>query len=31
VLAELDLTLALSGFGDLARLRAVKDAVTTRS
>jgi lactate 2-monooxygenase len=28
VLAELDLTLALSGFGDLAQLRAAKDAVT---
>ena len=27
VLAELDLTLALSGFADLAQLRATKDAV----
>jgi lactate 2-monooxygenase len=29
VLAELDLTLALAGFSDLAQLRAAKDAVTT--
>jgi lactate 2-monooxygenase len=31
VLAELDLTLALGGFADLARLRAANDAITTRS
>lgn len=29
VLAELDLTLALAGYADLAQLRAAKDAVTT--
>jgi isopentenyl diphosphate isomerase/L-lactate dehydrogenase-like FMN-dependent dehydrogenase len=31
VLAELDLTLALSGFADLAQLRAAKDAVSRTS
>jgi lactate 2-monooxygenase len=30
VLAELDLTLALSGFADLAQLRSAKDAVSAR-
>ena len=29
VLAELDLTLALAGYADLAQLRAAKDAVAT--
>ena len=29
VLAELDLTLALAGYADLAQLRATKDAVAT--